>query len=205
MKRVGYDCDVFNRMCVPQPGGRGTYATLGDCQSDCGPKCWVPEMSGPYVTPDGYWHPGKPLEGVPCVKRIVPYTELGPHHPCMSQAQCNTRFSPVHAPGPSMGAPQQIACSSATGGCCDAYGTSCPSGTTCQMSEHAQCPGIDNPGCCVADGASLLGGSVPTGCNPQMGSYPSKGQCQAESACLYTSCSQPTPGGCWQCITSQQH
>jgi len=110
MRRVGYDCDAFNKMCVAQPGGQGTYGTLGDCQADCGPKCFVPEMTGPFITEDGFWHPGRPVHGSPCSKKLVPWENLredpsNPYHlPCMSRGECETAFNPVDVPMAGMGA-----------------------------------------------------------------------------------------------------
>lgn len=113
MRRVGYDCDIRNKMCVPQPGGRGTYVNLSDCQADCGPKCWRPEMSGPYIDAEGFWHPSRPIRGRPCVRRLVSYEnirEKGPYHiPCMTRAECETAFHPVDAP---LGAPARLRSSS---------------------------------------------------------------------------------------------
>jgi len=138
MRRVGYDCDAFNKMCVAQPGGQGTYGTLGDCQADCGPKCFVPEMTGPFITEDGFWHPGRPVHGSPCSKKLVPWENLredpsNPYHlPCMSRVECETAFNPVDVPMADMGA------STCTGSCPDGecgFGCRCmtkPSGSGTQ-------------------------------------------------------------------------
>lgn len=154
MRRVGYDCDAYNKMCVPQPGGLGTYATLGDCQADCGPKCYVPETTGAFITADGFWHPGLPKHGSPCTRQRVSWENIrepktNPYHlPCMTKTQCETAFNPVDVPM-----------------------------------------------------TSVVDVDLPTNCNPTMGTYPTKRECQAKSACLYTPCSQLQPGSCWQCIT----
>lgn len=166
---MGYECDVFNRMCVPQPGGQGTYTTLGDCQADCGPKCWVPEETGPYITNDGFWHPGHPLHGAPCQRDLVPYEEIrekGPfHRPCMTRAQCETAFHPVTVAstgeaslGSSEGCgegsyPTKAQCNKATGNC---FYNGCQKVGSCW-----QCVGLKS---------SSLGSSGACGtCNPAMG------------------------------------
>ena len=119
--RVGYDCDVFNKGCVAQPGGLGTYATIGDCQADCGPMCFVPEMTGPFITEDGFWHPGRPVHGSPCSKKLVPWENIredpsNPYHlPCMSRRECEKAFNPVNVPMAGMSA---SACGSLGNACC---------------------------------------------------------------------------------------
>lgn len=109
MKRVGYDCDVYNNMCVQQPGGMGTYSNLSDCQASCGPKCWFPRTEndvelyyGPNVEGESYFdvsrssmYPRK-IVGNSCTKQLIPYEVLEKHpNACgMSEQQCNNTFYP---------------------------------------------------------------------------------------------------------------
>lgn len=109
MQRVGYDCDVWNKMCVQQPGGMGTYTTLADCQASCGPKCWFPQTEdnvemyyGPNVEGQSYFdvsrssmHPRR-IVGDFCTKQLIPYEVLERHpNACgMTEQQCNNTFYP---------------------------------------------------------------------------------------------------------------
>ena len=200
MRRVGYDCDAFNKMCVAQPGGQGTYGTLGDCQADCGPMCFVPEMTGPFITEDGFWHPGRPVHGSPCSKKLVPWENIredpsNPYHlPCMSRGECETAFNPVNVPMAGMGA---LASCVPEGGTCHNFGKTCCEPYSCAI-EHAG----GQTGTCkhpfAAEAVDPCSGAQPAGipgCVYQCGEYGTC--CKTMSDCQnhYYNCEKNLPHG----------
>lgn len=205
---MGYECDVFNHMCVPQPGGQGTYATLGDCQADCGPKCWVPEETGPYITKDGFWHPGHPLRGAPCQRDLVPYEEIrekGPfHRPCMTRAQCETAFHPVTAALSTSEA--SLGSSEGCGTCNPAQGKGCTN-DDCMCFDDGNCKSFEETQTHLALGKSVKcpsngtvcpitpGGLHCCNCLSESGYFPSK---QVAQACCGSQ-QGDVMGPPWQC------